>query len=114
MFKKNVLCSAFGGMILCFLLVFTGFLPQLELQSLLMPVIILGGIVVAAVLLYKNHSLKHTLLRTVLLFVCCIATTRLFARAGIIEMISDVLQIQGNEADDRAAGIGMMLFLTTY
>ena len=113
MSKTSVLYGALGGMILSLPFIFISFLPHLEMQVLLMPLIILSGIVVATVLLYKNHSFKHTLLRALLLFICCIATTRLLANIGIIKMISDVLQIQEIEADDRAAGIGMMLFLIT-
>ena len=77
--KRTVLCGALGGVALCFPLSFVSFLPYLSIENMktmLGALIGLGGIAVAAVLLYKNRSFKHAVLRTVIMFACCIIVFR--------------------------------------
>lgn len=112
--KRTVLCGALGGVALCFPLSFVSFLPYLSIENMetmLGALIGFGGIAVAAVLLYKNRSFKHAVLRTVIMFACCIIVFRLFAITGMIQTISNILRTQENAANDRVAGLGMVFFL---
>ncbi len=110
MMNRSVLSSVLGGIILGMLLVFASIQPFIETDILLL-LIVLGSIIVAIVILYRNYSFKHTILRTIFMFMCCFVAIRLFAVAGIVEFLGNILHIQESEANNRAAGVGMMYFL---
>lgn len=110
MMKRSVLSSVLGGIVLGMLLVFTSIQPFIE-TDILLPSIIFGSIIVAIVILYRNYSFKHAILRTILMFMCCFVAIRLFAVTGIVKFLGNALHIQESEANNRAAGIGMMCFL---
>ena len=106
----SVLTSVLGGIVLGILLLLVSIQPFIE-TDILLPSIIFGSIIVAIVILYRNYSFKHAILHTILIFMCCFVAIRLFAVTGIVEFLNTILHVQENEANDRAAGLGMVFFL---
>ena len=107
---SDVLSGVLGSIVLGMLLIFVSNLPFTEANNMLLPLIILGSIIVAIVILFRNYSFKHAILRTILMFMCCFVAIRLFAVTGIVEFIENTLlhiHIQENDANDRAAGTAM-------
>ena len=107
---SSVLSGVLGGIVLGILLVLVSIQPFVE-ANILLPSIIFGSIFVAIVILYRNYSFKHAILRTILLFMCCFVAIRLFAVTGIVEFLNNMVHIQEREANNRAAGLGMMFCL---
>ena len=110
MMNRSVLSGVLGGIVLGMLLVFTSIQPFIE-ADILLPSIILGSIIVAIVILYRNCSFIHAILRTVLMFLCCFVAIRLFAVTGLVSFLDHTLHIQESDANNRAAGIVMMCSL---
>ena len=110
MMNRSVLSGMLGGVVLGMLLVITSIQPFIE-ADILLPLIIFGSTIVAIVILYRNYSFKHAILRTILMFMSCFIAIRLFAITGIVEFFDNTLHIQESDANNRAAGIVMMYFL---
>lgn len=110
MMNRSVLSGMLGGVVLGMLLVITSIQPFIE-ADILLPLIIFGSTIVAIVILYRNYSFKHAILRTILMFMSCFIAMRLFAITGIVEFFDNTLHIQESDANNRAAGIVMMYFL---
>ena len=114
MVKRSILCGVIGGTILCVPLILIGFLPYFDgMDDWLVSCIILGIIIAPGVLLYKNLSLKHSLLRTVLMFACCLVENRLLGITGVLWRIGDALKIQYSQGRYLAGGFVMSWYLVS-
>lgn len=109
--KKSVFCGIYGGIVLYIPLILVSYLPYIEKQILLLPLMIVGAAIVTSVILYKNLSFKHAILRTFLMFVCCLFIARLCTTIGLIRLINYILCITITEAGSRSSGLGMVLYL---
>lgn len=108
--NRSVLSGMLGGIVLGMLLVIASSQPFIE-ADILLPSIVFGSIIVAIVILYRNYSFKHAILRTILMFMSCFIAIRLFAIAGIVEFFDNTLHIHESDANNRAAGMVMICFL---
>ena len=109
----SALSSILGGTILGVLLILARIQAFIE-ADILLPSIVLGCAIVATVLLRKNRSFKHTIICTVLMFMCCYVAIRLFAVVGIVEYFDNLLHIQWSESSDRVAGLMMAILLIIF
>ena len=109
----SVLSSVLGGTILGMLLILSRIQAFIE-ADILLPSIVLGCVIVATVLLRRNRSFKHTIIRTMLMFMCCYVAIRLFAVMGIVEYFDNLLLIQWSESSDRVAGLMMAILLIIF
>ena len=109
----SALSSVLGGTILGMLLILSRIQAFIE-ADILLPSIVLGCVIVATVLLRRNRSFKHTIIRTMLMFMCCYVAIRLFAVMGIVEYFDNLLLIQWSESSDRVAGLMMAILLIIF
>ena len=109
----SALSSVLGGTILGMLLILSRIQEFIE-ADILLPSIVLGCVIVATVLLRRNRSFKHTIIRTMLMFMCCYVAIRLFAVMGIVEYFDNLLHIQWSESSDRVAGLMMAILLIIF
>ena len=109
----SALSSVLGGTILGMLLILSRIQAFIE-ADILLPSIVLGCVIVATVLLRRNRSFKHTIIRTMLMFMCCYVAIRLFAVMGIVEYFDNLLHIQWSESSDRVAGLMMAILLIIF
>ena len=109
----SALSSVLGGTILGMLLILSRIQEFIE-ADILLPSIVLGCVIVATVLLRRNRSFKHTIIRTMLMFMCCYVAIRLFAVMGIVEYFDNLLHIQWSESSDRVAGLMMDILLIIF
>ena len=109
----SALSSVLGGTILGMLLILSRIQEFIE-ADILLPSIVLGCVIVATVLLRRNRSFKHTIIRTMLMFMCCYVAIRLFAVMGIVEYFDNLLLIQWSESSDRVAGLMMAILLIIF
>lgn len=109
----SALSSVLGGTILGMLLILARIQAFIE-ADILLPSIVLGCVIVATVLLRRNRSFKHAIIRTMLMFMCCYVAIRLFAVVGIVEYFDNLLHIQWSESSDRVAGLIMTILLIIF
>lgn len=117
--KRSILCGIVGGIILSLPFSLTFFLfastTGTKILKDMFILIVLSSIITGFVLLYKNWSFKHALLREIVMFACCIITFRFFAIVGIFKSISNIMHINISQYDSPGEGLpGEILLITVF
>lgn len=116
MLKKDITYGILGGVGLYLPLIFTSYLLYLPVFDKMLDVwflisVLIGGTFSVFTIIFKNHSVKHAFIRTLILFVSNFFTTAFNGGIGTIRLLDKLLGIENSEATSRAAGLAMVLFL---
>lgn len=114
--KKNLLYGGIGALFLSIPYYLVSFLGYMSLTSDGLNILfglgfILGSIITAFVLLHKNDSAKHALIRSFILFTALILLSALISWIGANQFMHQAFGFVESDANDRASGLGMGLFL---
>ena len=112
---KGVFIGWLGGVLLSLPLICISYLPYTKLQTILPFFFLFVGLGVFVSLLtlaYKYSGVKQSIMRTVFMFISCFVTVRFFAVFGLVRAVNCFFNIVENESNNRAAGVGMIYFLT--
>ena len=110
--RTNIVCGFLGGLALCVIFVFTGYVPLLpDLEKTNIPIIeicvLLAGLITAFSISYKYCSIKQSLLRTALMFSSFAFTFIIIVQIGVLKYLDKLLQIGQRDSENMAPGISM-------
>ena len=109
--KRDAICGTIGGIVLSLPLNFS---YLMSLLSNITAIIIMFGLcvmIVPLVLLFKNSSGGHALVRAIIMFISCFVFTRVLVITGVLQKIGGLFHIYGMDRDNPAAGLPLVLIL---
>lgn len=114
--RTNIVCGVLGGLALCVIFVFSGYVELLpDLKKTNIPIIeicvLLAGLITAFSISYKYCSIKQSLLRTALMFSSFAFTFIIVVQIGVFKYLDKLLQIEQRDSENMAPGLVMTVVL---
>lgn len=114
--KKDLLYGFIGAIVLYIPYALVGYLAYMSLTMDGLTVLsgfsfILGALICSCTLLYRNDSFAHALFRSAILVLLPVLISALLATIGVSQYLDHAFEFVINEANGRASGLGMVLFL---
>ncbi|MGN0526304.1 MAG: hypothetical protein ACI4IF_02635 [Acutalibacteraceae bacterium] len=115
-YLKDVFAGALAGIIISAVEIFVFEIPYLHISDQYFELMFLGSVAIGCVvsvayLLYKNYSVKSTLVRLFAMFVTYAVVSAICIFLGVVPLVSNLLNISMDSGSDNASGLITLMYL---
>lgn len=115
-YLKDFSAGALAGIIISVVEIFVFEIPYLHISDKYFELMFLGSVAIGCVvsvayLLYKNYSVKSTLVRFFAMFITYAVVSAVCIFSGVVPLISNLLNISIDSGSDNASGLITLMYL---